>query len=238
MELEFIRDMFDGIARRYDLLNRLLSLRQDVHWRRKMVSALNLSQNDAVLDVACGTGDVIIEILKQCNCIQQVVGVDFSLRMLQIARKKLTAVRKGGAVRLIAGNGLHLPFPEKSFTAVTIAFGIRNIVDRKTAIRVFFDCLKPGGILAVLELTTPENRYLQSLYLLYFKRLLPKIGAFFSKHLKAYSYLPESVIGFPGAREFAGIMKEAGFKNIQWRHLTLGAATLFVGYKPTESIAQ
>jgi len=232
MELEFIRDMFDGIARRYDLLNRLLSLRQDVYWRRKMVSALNLSQNDAALDVACGTGDVMIEILRQSNHIQQVVGVDFSLPMLQIAKKKLNAIRNGGSVRLIAGNGLHLPFPEKSFTAVTIAFGIRNIVDRKKALSVFFDCLNPGGVLAVLELTTPENKYLQSLYLLYFKWLLPKIGAFFSKHLKAYTYLPESVMLFPRAREFAGIMKEAGFKNIQWRHLTLGAATLFVGYKP------
>jgi demethylmenaquinone methyltransferase / 2-methoxy-6-polyprenyl-1,4-benzoquinol methylase len=231
MELEFIRDMFDGIARRYDLLNRLLSLRQDVSWRRKMVSALKLSHKDMVLDVACGTGDVMIEVLRQNNHIQQVVGVDFSLPMLQIAKKKLNAIRNDGAVRLIAGNGLHLPFPAESFTSVTIAFGIRNIVDRKKALTVFFDCLRPGGALAVLELTTPENRFLQSLYLLYFKRLLPKIGALFSKHLKAYSYLPESVIGFPRACEFAEIMKEAGFRNIQWRHLTLGVATLFLGYK-------
>jgi demethylmenaquinone methyltransferase / 2-methoxy-6-polyprenyl-1,4-benzoquinol methylase len=231
MELEFIRDMFDGIARRYDLLNRLLSLRQDVYWRRKMVSALNLSQNDTVLDVACGTGDVMIEILRQSNHLRQVVGADFSFQMLQIARKKLNAIHNGGAVMLVAGNGLHLPFPEKSFTAVTIAFGIRNIMDRQKALSIFYDCLKPGGVLAVLELTTPENNYLQWFYLLYFKRLLPKIGTLFSKHLKAYTYLPESVMGFPKACEFAEIMKAAGFKNIKWRHLALGAATLFVGYK-------
>ena len=231
MELEFIRDMFDGIARRYDLLNRLLSLRQDVYWRRVMVSALNLSRNNSVLDVACGTGDVIIEILRQNKHIQQIVGVDFSFQMLQIAQKKLNAIHNGDAVRLIAGNGLHLPFPDKTFTAITIAFGIRNIMDRQKALTVFHGCLKPGGALAVLELTTPENKCLQSLYLLYFKRLLPKIGALFSKHLKAYSYLPESVIGFPRACEFAEMMRAAGFTNVKWRHLTLGAATLFVGYK-------
>jgi demethylmenaquinone methyltransferase / 2-methoxy-6-polyprenyl-1,4-benzoquinol methylase len=230
MELEFIKDMFDGIARRYDLLNRLLSLRQDVYWRRKMVSALNLTPNDAVLDVACGTGDVIIEILRQGR-IHHVVGVDFSLQMLQIAEKKLTAAHNGRRVHLIAGNGLSLPVPQESFTAVTIAFGIRNIIDRHQALTVFHNCLKPGGTLAVLELTTPENQCLQWFYLLYFKRLLPKIGALFSKHLKAYSYLPDSVIGFPRACEFADMMRAAGFRNVRWRLLTLGAATLFIGYK-------
>jgi demethylmenaquinone methyltransferase / 2-methoxy-6-polyprenyl-1,4-benzoquinol methylase len=104
-------------------------------------------------------------------------------------------------------------------------------MDRQKALSVFHGCLKPKGVLAVLELTTPENKYLQSLYLLYFKRLLPKIGALFSKHLSAYSYLPESVLHFPKACEFAGMMKAAGFTNVKWRHLTLGAATLFVGYK-------
>jgi demethylmenaquinone methyltransferase / 2-methoxy-6-polyprenyl-1,4-benzoquinol methylase len=111
MELEFIKDMFDGIARRYDLLNHLLSLRQDVLWRKKMVSALNLNRNDAVLDIACGTGDVIIEILRQNTHIQKVVGVDFVFQMLQIARKKLNVIHNGGRVQLIAGNGLNLPFP-------------------------------------------------------------------------------------------------------------------------------
>jgi demethylmenaquinone methyltransferase / 2-methoxy-6-polyprenyl-1,4-benzoquinol methylase len=231
MELEFIRDMFDGIARRYDLLNRLLSLRQDVYWRREMVSALNLTHNDAVLDVACGTGDVIIEILRQQGHIRRIVGADFSIQMLQIARVKLNACGNSSAVALIAGNGLHLPLPVESFNAVTIAFGIRNIMDRQKALTVFHECLKPGGALAVLELTTPENKFLQSLYLLYFKQLLPIIGALFSKHLSAYSYLPESVLHFPRACEFAKMMRTAGFANVKWRYLTLGAATLFVGYK-------
>ncbi len=231
MELEFIQGMFDGIARRYDLLNRLLSLRQDVYWRRKMVSVLNLKPNDRVLDVACGTGDVILEILRRHRQLHPVAGVDFSFRMLRIAKQKIHKSHSDNMVYLIAANGLLLPFAPESFNAVTIAFGIRNIMDRQKALAAFHQCLKPGGMLAVLELTTPEHTCLKALYLLYFKRLLPKIGACFSRHLKAYSYLPESVLHFPRAREFAAMMKTAGFSNVKWRHLTLGAATLFVGHK-------
>jgi demethylmenaquinone methyltransferase/2-methoxy-6-polyprenyl-1,4-benzoquinol methylase len=209
MELAFIKDMFDGIARRYDLLNRLLSLRQDVFWRRKMVASLNLKPKDTVLDVACGTGDVILEILKQQKDIGHIVGLDFSIPMLQIAGEKIKPEICNGSVSLIAGNGLYPPFPAGSFNALTIAFGIRNIIDRKRALTVFNDCLKTGGTLAVLELTTPENKILQSLYFLYFTRLLPKIGALFSKHLSAYSYLPESVLHFPRASDFAEMMTSA-----------------------------
>lgn len=231
MELDFIQDMFDAIAHRYDLLNRLLSLRQDVYWRRTMISAINISEDDMILDVACGTGDVMIELLRQKKYIKQVVGVDFSFKMLRLARDKLNAFGSMPASTLVAGNGLHLPFKPGSAGAVTIAFGIRNIVDRKSALTEFHTLLKPGGALAVLELTTPENRLLQGLYLLYFQRILPKIGALFSKQLKAYAYLPQSVIHFPKANDFAAIMKQAGFTNIKWQFLTMGIATLFIGYK-------
>lgn len=231
MELEFVKDMFDAIALRYDLLNRLLSLRQDVYWRRTMVSALNLSENDAALDVACGTGDVMIEMLRRPIHLSRIVGVDFSTRMLHIAKTKLTHYQNSSSTELITGNGLCLPFAPRLFNAVTIAFGIRNIMDRKAALTEFFNMLKPGGKIAVLELTTPENKLLQSLYLIYFRRILPKIGALFSKHLKAYTYLPESVIHFPKASEFANIMRQAGFIDVRWRFLSLGVATLFIGIK-------
>jgi demethylmenaquinone methyltransferase / 2-methoxy-6-polyprenyl-1,4-benzoquinol methylase len=232
MELDFIQDMFDAIAHRYDLLNRLLSLRQDVFWRRAMISAIQASENHTVLDVACGTADVMIELLRQQKRIRRVVGVDFSFNMLQLARAKLTSGESSGEWALAAGNGLCLPFQADTFNAATIAFGIRNIVDRKSALAEFHRVLRPGGTLAVLELTTPESPVLQGIYLLYFQRILPKIGALFSKHLKAYAYLPQSVIQFPKAVDFAAIMKQAGFGDIKWRHLTLGVATLFVGRKP------
>jgi len=232
MELEFIKDMFDGIARRYDLLNRILSLGQDVYWRRWMVSSLSLNENALILDVACGTGDVIVEILRQQSRIKRVIGVDFSFRMLQCTQAKLKALNNPSNVALVLANGLHLPFPPDLFDAVTIAFGIRNITDRKKALTIFLDRLKPGGTLAVLELATPERRLFQSIYLLYFKKMVPKIGAFFSKHLNAYTYLPASVIHFPKACQFAALMRESGFTGVTWRPLTSGIAVLFIGYKP------
>lgn len=236
MELAFIKEMFDAIAPRYDFLNRLLSLRQDVYWRRTMITALRLPQNAAVLDVACGTGDVLVEISAQRPNQGPdqglIIGADFAPQMLSLAKDKLIRKGLGDRVYLLAGNGLHPPFPAGAFDAITIAFGIRNIMDRESALSGFFDCLKPGGKLAVLELATPSHPFFLSLYLFYFSRILPLIGAFFSKHMKAYNYLPASVLNFPKPSAFAAIMKQAGFTNVKWRGLTLGIATIFIGQKP------
>jgi demethylmenaquinone methyltransferase/2-methoxy-6-polyprenyl-1,4-benzoquinol methylase len=235
MELDFIKEMFDAIAPQYDFLNRLLSLRQDVYWRRTMITALDLPENAAVLDVACGTGDVLIEILNQAKNHKLLIGADFAPEMLRLAKVKLLQDNTGPNVPLIAGNALHLPFGDSTFDAITIAFGIRNIMDRESALTCFFKCLKPGGKVAVLELAAPGNKFFLSLYLFYFSRILPSIGAFFSKHLKAYDYLPASVINFPPPDKFAAIMKQAGFTEIKWRRLTMGIATVHIGRKPFSS---
>lgn len=232
MELDFIKEMFDSIAPRYDFLNRLLSLRQDVYWRRTMITALALPDNAAILDVACGTGDVLIEILNRTKNQQLIVGADFAPEMLKIANTKLLKGDFSPKAQLIAGNALCLPFAPNTFDAITIAFGIRNIMDRKSALTSFSKCLKPGGKLAVLELATPKNKFFLSLYLFYFSKILPIIGSFFSKHLKAYDYLPASVINFPSPDEFATIIKQAGFRKIKWRRLTMGIATVHIGQKP------
>ncbi|NOY68965.1 MAG: bifunctional demethylmenaquinone methyltransferase/2-methoxy-6-polyprenyl-1,4-benzoquinol methylase UbiE [Deltaproteobacteria bacterium] len=232
-ELDFVKPMFDAIAPKYDFLNRLLSLRQDVVWRRKLVSALDIPQNGRVLDVACGTGDVVMEILAQkrptLTC-----GLDFAAAMLEIAKQK-TAVNADRsntpAICFVAGNGLCLPFSDLSFDAVTIAFGIRNIMDRSAALREFHRVLRPGGMVAVLELATPTTRFFKALYLLYFMRLLPAIGGLFSKNTRAYKYLPDSVLRFPEASEFAGIICSAGFTEVKYTALTFGAATLYIGKK-------
>jgi len=237
MELDFIKEMFDAIAPRYDFLNRLLSLRQDVYWRRTMITALNLPDNSAVLDVACGTGDVVFEILSRNRSHKIIVGADFAPEMLKLANIKLLQDNSSTNVQLIAGNALHLPFFPETFDAVTIAFGIRNIMDRKSALTSFYKCLKPGGKVAVLELATPGNKFFLSLYLLYFSTILPIIGSFFSKHLKAYDYLPTSVINFPPPDKFAAIMKQAGFTKIKWRRLTMGIATVHIGQKPLTRIS-
>ncbi len=230
MELPFVKDMFDAIAHRYDFLNRLLSLRQDVRWRREMIRALSLGPESRILDAACGTGDVMVELLQQMGTGGMVIGIDFSPEMLKIARAKLRTCSKSA---LVAGNALRLPFAPCSFDALTIAFGIRNIMDRPGALSEFYRMLKPGGTLAVLELATPQSQILMSLYLFYFTRVLPKIGALLSSHSKAYQYLPASVIHFPKPPEFAGLMRKAGFGRIRYKPLSLGIATLYIGIKPS-----
>lgn len=229
-ELPFIREMFDAVAPRYDLLNRMLSLRQDVCWRRAMVSALDISERGTVLDAACGTGDVMIEIFRQKGPGIRVVGIDFSPEMLRLAKDKFRSYALLKSC-LIAGNAFHLPFGAGTFDAATIAFGIRNIGDKISVMKVFYDSLKPGGMLLVLELATPPEGFLLSLYLLYFKKILPLIGSFFSKNAAAYRYLPDSVTKFPKPAVFTQMMSSAGFSDVRWRKLTLGIAVLYVGYK-------
>ena len=159
-ELPFVREMFDSIAPRYDLLNRLLSLRQDVAWRKKLVSVMAIPENAQVLDVACGTGDVAIEICRQKGPRVKVTGLDFSPGMLRLAQEKICR-NQNSSISLLAGDALALPFGDASFHAVTIAFGIRNIQDKAGALRAFYESLMPGGMLLVLELATPKKTRLR-----------------------------------------------------------------------------
>jgi demethylmenaquinone methyltransferase/2-methoxy-6-polyprenyl-1,4-benzoquinol methylase len=234
-ELPFVREMFDHIAPRYDFLNRLLSMRQDTLWRRTLVRALHLSPEARVLDTACGTGDVMLEILRQAGRNTQVVGLDFSPAMLRLAHPKcLPAMPPGGRTALVAADVFDLPFAENRFDAITMAFGIRNIQNKPAVLERFLRHLKPGGRLAILELVTPSGGILRAIYLSYFIKLLPLIGRFFSRHRYAYSYLPESVTHFPQPSVFARTMRRAGFVNVRYRRLTFGICALFVGDKPIE----
>ncbi len=230
-ELDFVRDMFDRIAPHYDFLNHLLSLRQDLYWRRSLVSALAVSPGALVLDAACGTADVGLEILRQVPGAVKVVGIDFAPGMLKLAGPKIEGSDRSG-IFLTAADAFHLPFRPGGFDAVTMAFGIRNIQDKETMLRRFWEQLKPGGKLAILELGTPAKGPARSAYLFYFNRLLPFVGRFFSSHNFAYSYLPQSVARFPAADQFAALMRRAGFGNIRYRKLTMGITVLFVGEKP------
>lgn len=230
-ELPFVREMFDSIAPRYDLLNRILSLRQDVVWRKKLASIMTLPENGRVLDVACGTGDVAIEICRQKGALVRVTGVDFSLGMLRLAQEKIRA-NQNTSISLLVGNALALPFGKAAFHAVTIAFGIRNIQDKSGALKAFYETLVPGGMLLVLELATPKKSRFRDAYLAYFQQVLPTIGRFFSKHRFAYSYLPESVSRFPAVDTFMTVMEKAGFCDVTCHRMTMGIANLFVGVKP------
>lgn len=233
VELPFIREMFDAIAPKYDFLNRSLSLYQDVIWRRRAIASLKLDggRGKKMLDVACGTCDMAIEAARQTQGRLAVTATDFSFNMLALGKAKVAKEPHGETIHLAQGNGLALPSADATYDAVTIAFGIRNIMDRTGALREFHRCLKGGGRVAVLELTTPTHPLLRSLYLLYFQKVLPLIGGLFSKNRGAYSYLPESVLKFPSHDEFKALMGEAGFTDLHARPMTFGIVTLFTGRK-------
>lgn len=233
-ELPFVQSMFDHIAPHYDLLNRLLSMRQDVMWRRKLVAAMDLPPAGRLLDVACGTCDVGIQAVDSLGPGIRVTGVDFSTRMLDLAHRKIAAAGLEDQIQVAAGDAFDLPLLPGGFDALSIAFGIRNLQDKAAALRAFHQQLKPGGVLAVLELATPPPGIALSLYLLYFRRLLPIIGGLFSRNREAYTYLPDSVLKFPRPAAFARMMRQAGFEAVAWQPLSIGIATLFKGRKPFE----
>ena len=228
-EIPFIKEMFNKIAHRYDFLNRLLSLRQDIFWRRTLSSKINVPKHGKVLDAACGTAELSIKITDKAVNAISVFGVDFSPKMLEIADRKIKKLSSSSKIYLICANAFNLPFSAETFDAVTIAFGIRNINDKVKALKKFYACLKPGGKIFILELTTPKKGILLSFYLLYFKKILPFIGMFFSKNKTAYNYLPESVMNFPENTVFSQIMRQSGFENISCKKMTMGIATLFTG---------
>ena len=233
MKTEQVRDMFDGISSRYDALNHLMSLGTDRGWRRKAVHCLVREGRPLeVLDLACGTGDLSIALARRLPEGSRITGLDLSEGMLAVMREKVAAAGLEDKVSASQGDGTALPFPDTSFDAVTIAFGIRNFSDRPLGLREMLRVLRPGGTLVILELSEPENRLLRGLYRFYILRVLPLVGGLVSGKKAAYSYLPASVIRFPGRREWMQTMQAAGYAQLRHKALTLGFCRLYTGRKP------
>lgn len=227
---ERIKEMFDTIAPRYDFLNRVLSFGIDRSWRRFAVKQIEFAANGRILDVATGTGDVALEIARQTPDSVRIVGVDFAREMVELGRDKVSHSPYAGRITLEVAPCEAIPFPDESFDSVTIAFGIRNVVDRLQGVREMRRVLKPGGRVVILEFSTPRSKLFKSLYYFYFLRVLPVIGGLFSK-FSAYKYLPDSVLEFPPQEEFKALMEQAGFRNVVYHDLTCGIATVYVGVK-------
>lgn len=227
-EKENVRTMFDAIAPRYDVLNRVLSARVDVAWRRKAVRALQVKAGDRVLDLATGTGDLLLEELR-AGAVHS-VGVDLSFGMLRLVLPKLSSAGYQDA-RVCQGDAERLPFRDKHFDAASIAFGIRNVLDRAQGVREMRRVVKPGGRVVVLEFHETTG-LIGALFRLYFNHVLPRIGALVSSR-EAYSYLPKSVANFETPAGFAALMRNAGLKDVESQPLTFGIAWLHVGRAAT-----
>jgi demethylmenaquinone methyltransferase / 2-methoxy-6-polyprenyl-1,4-benzoquinol methylase len=225
-----VRSMFDRIARRYDLLNRLLSAGTDVRWRRACVDLLEPARPARIVDLATGTADLLVEALGR-DAGRRGVGVDLSEQMLRRGAAKLRRRGLDARARLIAGDVEALPLPSASFDAATIGFGIRNVGDPAAALAEVRRVLRPGGRLVVLEFSLPPG-WRGALYRGYFRGILPRIGALVSGDAAAYSYLPASVERFPAPEAFAALMERAGFTAVSWRLLTGGIACLHRGEAP------
>ncbi len=225
-----IRDMFDTIAPRYDFLNRLLSLGIDRRWRSFAVKQLQIPEGGKVLDVATGTGDVALEIASRTPESVRIVGEDFTQGMLAVGKKKIEATPFCNRISLVNAPCEAIPHPDRIFDGVTIAFGIRNVVDRLEGLREMRRVLKRGGRVVVLEFSNPRGRLFKALYYFYFRRVLPFFGGLISQR-NAYQYLPDSVLEFPDQETFTMLMKEAGFSDLRHFDLTFGIATVYVGVR-------
>jgi demethylmenaquinone methyltransferase/2-methoxy-6-polyprenyl-1,4-benzoquinol methylase len=215
---EAIAAMFGRVAPRYDFLNHALCGGTDLYWRWRLVRAVKAQHPGRVLDVATGSGDVLLALQKRVG--GDSVGADFCLPMLRRARAK-------SAVRLVAGDALHLPFPDGSFDAITIAFGLRNVADRPAGLREMRRLLRPGGRAYVLEFSHPAA-WFAPLYFWYLRRIMPHYAQLFTPERGAYEYLGESIRAFPNQPALAEMMRAAGFRAARWNNLTLGIVALHV----------
>lgn len=222
--------IFDRIAHRYDLLNRLLSFGRDIAWRKILCKNLPEKSDLHVLDLATGTADVLLTIPRHRQ-VALGLGIDPSAGMLHHGEKKIQAQHKADSLFLVRGDAMTLSLPDNSFDAVTIAFGIRNVADFQAGLREMHRILKPGARALILEFSLPPNPVFRRFYLFYFRHVLPRIGGIISGDMAAYRYLNQTVETFPYGNAFLNCMEHTGFKNLSAIPLTLGIASLYIGEK-------
>lgn len=236
-----VAEMFDKIAFRYDFLNRLLSGGSDIYWRRQAIRELRknagagiaaggISEPKAILDVATGTGDMAIMMARHLPQ-SQLTGVDISSGMLEIGRQKIVRLQLDNRINLQTGDSEALPFPDNHFSAITVAFGVRNFENLEGGLREMRRVLKPGGRLVVLEFSKPRLPGITQVYNLYLRLVAPAIGRLVSSNRDAYRYLNDSVRAFPEGNDFLSILDGCGYVRTRLRRLSLGICTLYMGEK-------
>lgn len=229
---EQVREMFDNIAPSYDRLNRAMSFGLDKWWRRTAVDMVARARAARIVDIATGTGDFAISLARNIPG-SVVTGLDLSDKMVEIGRQKVEAEGLAPRINLLTGDCLASPLPDGSADAITVAFGVRNFADLAAGYRAMRRMLAPGGLLCVLELSTPVNPIVRPLYRLYAGAIIPLMGRLVSRDSRAYSYLPESIAAVPQADDMLALMTDAGFINPSFRRLTFGVCTLYTAVTPS-----
>jgi len=225
-----VKDIFASVTDKYDFLNRFLSLRRDVAWRKRTVNEMNFFSTNRFLDVATGTGDLALDCANTYENVN-VVGVDFVQEMVNNGLKKVDTQNLNERVNLKWGDATNIEFEDNSFDVTAIAFGIRNIPDKTKALSEMKRIIVSSGQVMVLELTTPEPGFWRSTYGFYLNGILPKLAKWFTKNPAAYEYLADSIMNFPTRKEFVSLMESIGLKNCKAIPLTFGVCTLYIGEK-------
>ena len=225
-----IADMFDRIAFRYDFLNRFLSGGIDIYWRKKAIRELAVSSPRHILDVATGTADMAIMMTRYLSP-EKITGIDISAGMLDIGRQKIARLKLEGQIELHKGDSEAISFPDNSFDAITVAFGVRNFENLEKGLQEMLRVLQPGGRLVVLEFSQPKKAGFKQLYQVYLRLVAPGIGRLLSKSREAYAYLNESVKAFPEGEAFVEILDKNGYRKTRLKRLSLGICTIYIGEK-------
>ncbi|MGN6645300.1 MAG: bifunctional demethylmenaquinone methyltransferase/2-methoxy-6-polyprenyl-1,4-benzoquinol methylase UbiE [Cytophaga sp.] len=227
---EQVELMFNNISPKYDLLNKVLSLGIDKIWRKKSLNLLKSNQPKVILDVATGTADLAIEAAGRLKP-TSIIGIDIAEEMLQIGREKIRARKLDQIITLQKGDSEKINFPDNTFDAVVVSFGVRNFEHLEIGLGEIYRVLKPGGNIMVLEFSKPQKAPFKQVYQFYFKNILPVIGKLVSKDTAAYTYLPDSVNAFPDGKAFCSILEKLGFGIEHYKPFTFGVCTAYVGKK-------
>lgn len=224
-----VADMFNNIAKKYDFLNHFLSLGIDKLWRNKVISMLKKYQPKTILDIATGTGDLAITALKLKP--DKITGIDISTGMLKIGKEKIKKKGVGNIIELLEGDSENIQFPDQSFDAAIVAFGVRNFENLQKGLLEIHRILKPDKPFIVLEFSKPGKFPVKHVYNIYFAYILPFIGKLFSEDNTAYTYLPQSVNAFPEGNAFLKELEKSGFKSVKEKRLSFGIASIYVAEK-------
>jgi len=226
-----VRQMFNGISRRYDFMNRVISGGIDIKWRKNVVEILMAKKPEKIIDVATGTGDLALALVQ--TGASEIVGIDISEGMLEIGRQKVKKSERDHKIKMVIGDSENMAFPNDYFDAVTVAFGVRNFENLDQGLSEIYRVLRPGGDLVILETAVPRNFLLRQCYLFYTQKIMPMMGKVFSKDRSAYQYLSESARTFPHGKAFNNILEKNGFIAVEDIPQTLGVASIYRANKPT-----